>query len=48
MPDGPAYFGTTPIHGMKAVSVHGPARRALLEYVYSLSEPPDADAADPE
>src|SRR5205085_1330161 len=44
-PDGPSFFGRTPIHGMKAVAGEAEEVKALVEYVYSLSGARDVDAA---
>src|SRR5262249_33676162 len=43
-PDGPSFFGRTPIHGMKAVQAEGEVVKALTEYVYALSGPADGGA----
>lgn len=43
-PNGLKYFGRTKIHGMKALQAPPEDRRALVEYVYSLSGAKDVDA----
>jgi ubiquinol-cytochrome c reductase cytochrome b subunit len=44
-PNGPEFFGTTPVRGMKPVKGTDAERKALVEFIYSLSAPPDADRA---
>ena len=44
-PDAPRFFGRTPIHGMKALTVSSEERRDLVEWVYAQSSAPGTDAA---
>ncbi|MCS6913253.1 MAG: cytochrome b N-terminal domain-containing protein [Myxococcales bacterium] len=42
-PNSPAFFGRTRVKGMKPVQATEEELRALVEWAYSLSDPPDVD-----